>query len=174
MKVFFLFTVFISATFFLSPTAISDAKNNYQQLKETYRLLIRAIYEKDFDHILSIVHQDGVTDADTKLSKAEFASQLKDPNGYIQEGLYAPLLPFQKELCAKSGKAFISPYEFYKLYSDNFDITVTVLSEGKIFSVGAEGNKAKDLNKNCTYFLFPKMFKKEMDGKFYLIQNFYP
>jgi hypothetical protein len=172
MKKFILLGILFSAIFCFPSSSISEEQENFQELKATYRSLIRAIYQKNFGYILNIVHENAVKDADSIISKAEFASELKDPNGYIQEGLYAPLLPFQKEICTKAGKAAISPYEFYKLYSENYEIKVTVLSEDEIFSVGAEGRKASDGDKNCRYYLFPKMFKKEKDGKFYLIQNF--
>lgn len=154
-----------------SATVSADEKQDLADLEKTYRQLLTAVHQKDYDSILSLVHKDGLGGADATTSRDQISKDLRNPGSYLRKALYAPIDDVAADLCEEQGRSPLSPAAFYSKFKDTYKVTTQVLKAGTFWSVGATARSDSN-GERCQYFLHALTFMKEKDGKFYLVSNF--
>ncbi len=163
--------LFLLTTLILTPLAVGSQEVENPKLEKTYRSLIRAIYHEDIEVILKIVHKDGFGGSDINISKDEIATELKNKDSDLRQGLRQPADEFLLQVCQQSGEIAVSPTEFYGRYKEDYAVVITELVVDKYYQVVARGAPGED---GCSYLISGYIFLQEDDGKYYLVSDIMP
>ena len=158
----------ISLLGFLSFKLCSDDKivENPVSLEESAHQLLRAIHSKEIEKIEKFVPEFGLVDDDQNISKQLVVEELKNPSSNLYKQLFS-----QDTKCKESLINYVSPFTFYEIYGEDYQVNVRLITESNhdIFGVYILPISA---NSSCNYQLWHSTFIR-VRSKFYLYGNFF-
>ena len=154
-------------TFFYCTEGNSKSKPKAEQgnlvatLDQDVRQLLRYISNRDLNNIVKYIPEEGIIDADSHIDSNRYAERLIDPNDPLAEVLFGVLEPEEVQVCKEGGGTlYVSPYQYCKLFKEDYSLQFTEYNDTNIFHVKFE-DKILD---NCLIRLWPIKFKRTEKG----------
>src|SRR4051812_21964934 len=85
-----------------------------KKIESIVRQLIRDIQSHNYEGILKLVPDHGLSDADSRIAKKTIRAEIRNKQSGLYKRLYEDVTATDMNICKESGSMLVSPHAFYE------------------------------------------------------------